>query len=177
MNERNRIFAAAFDEMRRTQGIRTQKELALRMGVSEDTITRVLKHNGKVTEDIISKLQTASGCIFNLQWLRGESDVMLAADVKKTASEATNGLPQSPDIAAIIAVVTEAKNQTIKSMERQISTLEQQVSDKQAIISHMERQMNEMRKVIRQYDPHHPLVAFQYSMETVEHSRLKKESV
>ena len=177
MNERNRIFAAAFDELRRTQGIKTQKALALRMGVSEDTITRILKHNGKVTEDIITKLQTSSGCIFNLQWLRGESDVMLAADVK-TESEMTNSLPQqSSDIAAVIAVVTEAKNQTIRSMERQISTLEQQVSDKQAIISHMEQQMSEMRKVIRQYDPHHPLVAFQYPMEVTEDSRPKKESV
>ena len=51
------------------------------MGVSEDTITRILKDRTDVTEDIITKLQTASGCIFNLQWLRGEDPYnMLAGD-------------------------------------------------------------------------------------------------
>ena len=52
------------------------------MGVSEDTITRILKDRCEVTEDIITKLQTASGCIFNLQWLRGEDpNCMLMEDL------------------------------------------------------------------------------------------------
>lgn len=79
----NNIFAAAFDELRRNHGIKTQKELARRMGVSEDTITRVMKGRTDVTEDIITKLQTASGCIFNLQWLRGKDPFhMLAVDAE-----------------------------------------------------------------------------------------------
>ena len=43
MRLKNNIFAAAFDELKRNHGIKTQKELARRMGVSEDTITRILK--------------------------------------------------------------------------------------------------------------------------------------
>ena len=77
MRLRNNIFAAALDELKRRQIVKTQKELAQKMGVSEDTVTRILKDRTEVTEDAISKLQTASGCIFNLQWLRGESDTML----------------------------------------------------------------------------------------------------
>lgn len=87
----NDIFAAAFDELRRNHGIKTQKELARRMGVSEDTITRIMKGRTDVTEDIITKLQTASGCIFNLQWLRGKDPYhMLAADL--------NAIDPIPDI-------------------------------------------------------------------------------
>lgn len=82
MRLRNNIFAAAFDYLKREKGIKTQKSLAELMGVSEDTITRILKDRCEVTEDIITKLQTASGCIFNLQWLRGEDAFhMLASDV------------------------------------------------------------------------------------------------
>ena len=82
MRLRNNIFAAAFDYLKREKGIKTQKRLAELMGVSEDTITRILKDRCEVTEDIITKLQTASGCIFNLQWLRGEDAFhMLASDV------------------------------------------------------------------------------------------------
>ena len=77
MRLRNNIFAAALDELKRRKIVKTQKELAQKMGVSEDTVTRILKDRTEVTEDAISKLQTASGCIFNLQWLRGESDTML----------------------------------------------------------------------------------------------------
>ena len=43
MELRNNIFAAAFDELKRNHGIKTQKELARRMGVNENTITRILK--------------------------------------------------------------------------------------------------------------------------------------
>ena len=80
---RNNIFAAAIDEIRRREGKITQLELARRMGVNKDTITNILRYRTAVTDDIITRLQTASGCIFNLQWLRGESDVMLAADADK----------------------------------------------------------------------------------------------
>lgn len=82
MKLRNNIFAAAFDYLKRNTDIKTQKELARRMGVTESTITRILRDYVDVTEDIITKLQTASGCIFNLQWLRGEdAGHMLAADL------------------------------------------------------------------------------------------------
>lgn len=93
MRQRNNIFAAAFDELKRNHGIKTQKELALRMGVSPDTITRILKDYTEVTEDIITKLQTASGCIFNLQWLRGEDNTMLAKDVKQQHVVAQDDTP------------------------------------------------------------------------------------
>ena len=82
MKLRNNIFAAAFDYLKRNTDIKTQKELARRMGVTETTITRILRDYVDVTEDIITKLQTASGCIFNLQWLRGEdANNMLASDL------------------------------------------------------------------------------------------------
>jgi transcriptional regulator with XRE-family HTH domain len=95
MRLRNNIFAAAFDYLKREKGIKTQKRLAELMGVSEDTITRILKDRCEVTEDIITKLQTASGCIFNLQWLRGEDPThMLVVDI---INEPPVSQPEFPD--------------------------------------------------------------------------------
>jgi transcriptional regulator with XRE-family HTH domain len=121
MRLRNNIFAAAFDYLKREKGIKTQKRLAELMGVSEDTITRILKDRTEVTEDIINKLQTASGCIFNLQWLRGEeSSPMLADDVVEEKPQ----LDQSSLINAALA----AKDETIAALREQIAAKDELIA-------------------------------------------------
>lgn len=121
MRLRNNIFAAAFDYLKREKGIKTQKRLAELMGVSEDTITRILKDRTEVTEDIITKLQTASGCIFNLQWLRGEeSSPMLAYDVVEEKPQ----LDQSSLINAALA----AKDETIAALREQIAAKDELIA-------------------------------------------------
>ena len=118
---RNNIFAAAFDYLKREKGIKTQKRLAELMGVSEDTITRILKDRTEVTEDIITKLQTASGCIFNLQWLRGEeSSPILADDVVEEKPQ----LDQSSLINAALA----AKDETIAALREQIAAKDELIA-------------------------------------------------
>lgn len=130
MRLRNNIFAAALDELKRRQIVKTQKELAQKMGVSEDTITRILKDRTEVTEDAISKLQTASGCIFNLQWLRGESDIMMAADVENK--------PQPHQSAPIDAdfyhKTLDANAQIIAELRKDLEYFKSLVLDKDAII-------------------------------------------
>lgn len=130
MRLRNNIFAAALDEMKRRQIVKTQKELAQKMGVSEDTVTRILKDRTEVTEDAISKLQTASGCIFNLQWLRGESDIMMATDVENK--------PQPHQSAPIDAdfyhKTLDANAQIIAELRKDLEYFKSLVLDKDAII-------------------------------------------
>jgi transcriptional regulator with XRE-family HTH domain len=131
MKLRNNIFAAAFDYLKRNTDIKTQKELARRMGVTENTITRILRDYTEVTEDIITKLQTASGCIFNLQWLRGEdSEHMLAVDVVETPKESQPVIDQSSMVNAVIA----AKDETIATLQARIVDLERTIADKETII-------------------------------------------
>ena len=135
MKLRNNIFAAALDYLKRNTDIKTQKELARRMGVTETTITRILKDYTEVTEDIITKLQTASGCIFNLQWLRGEdSEHMLAVDVVETPKESQPVIDHSSMVNAIIA----AKDETIATLQARIVDLERTIADKDTIIKDRE---------------------------------------
>ena len=148
MKLRNNIFAAAFDYLKRNTDIKTQKELARRMGVTENTITRILRDYTEVTEDIITKLQTASGCIFNLQWLRGEdSEHMLAVDVVETLKESQPVIDQSSMVNAIIA----AKDETIATLQARIVDLERTIADKDTIIKDREARIVALERKLSAY--------------------------
>ena len=157
MRLRNNIFAAAFDYLKREKGIKTQKRLAQLMSVSEDTITRILKDRCEVTEDIITKLQTASGCIFNLQWLRGEDpNCMLIEDLayykqhpeerlvfeRNTQEHEQTGIDQSSLVNALLA----AKDETIDSLKSRIADLQRTIADKEEIIKAREARIAELER-------------------------------
>lgn len=155
MKLRNNIFAAALDYLKRNTDIKTQKELARRMGVTETTITRILKDYTEVTEDIITKLQTASGCVFNLQWLRGEdSEHMLAVDVVDTPKESHPVIDPSSMVNAIIAshnVALAAKDETIAGLQARIVDLEHTIADKETIIKAREARIVALERQLASY--------------------------
>ena len=165
--KRNHIFAAAIDELRRREGKKlSQKEMADRMGVTEDTISRIMRLHNQVTEDIITRLQTASGCIFNLQWLRGESDVMLAADANK--APAVSNLHESTHIdqGSLMNAAIAAQQTSIESLKREvakteesakrelaakdetISALRSQLATKDALIESLQQQVVDLRAAL-----------------------------
>ena len=164
MRLRNNIFAAAFDYLKREKGIKTQKRLAELMGVSEDTITRILKDRCEVTEDIITKLQTASGCIFNLQWLRGEDpQCMLMEDLiyykqhpeerlefDKSHVSTTPTTPKEPAPQAIdyTFLIEKAVEKATAYADKTIATLEKQVSDKDKQIAELRSRVRELEMLI-----------------------------
>ena len=155
MRLRNNIFAAAFDYLKRNKGIKTQKQLAQLMGVSEDTITRILKDRTEVTEDIITKLQTASGCIFNLQWLRGEDAThMLAQDL---ADDVCDVMPQQgmPDPSSMVNALLAKSDETISALksvietkDEQIADLRRELEDKRDHIETLKHRCAELRRII-----------------------------
>jgi transcriptional regulator with XRE-family HTH domain len=141
MRLRNNLFAAAFDYLKREKGIKTQKRLAELMGVSEDTITRILKDRCEVTEDIITKLQTASGCIFNLQWLRGEDSTHML--IENMVNEPPAPQPEIPDFIQKLfdeAVRMQTRNELL---ERQCENLIAELRDTK---SKNEDFLSELRK-------------------------------
>ena len=168
MRLRNNIFAAALDELKRRHIVTTQKELAQKMGVSEDTVTRILKDRTEVTEDAISKLQTASGCIFNLQWLRGESDTMLM----EKENEPHESAPIDADFyrqqllardAHIADIMHQLDNMNalvldygskITELNEQIADLREQNGSLNAHIEHYKRMVGEEKDRVEEYKNH-----------------------
>ena len=134
MRLRNNIFAAAVDELKRRGIVTNQKDLAQKMGVTPDTVSRIIKGHTDVSEDAISKLQTASGCLFNLQWLRGESNIMLAESVQEQPQTTINQHKSSLIDVDLYHKILENDANTIEFQRKQIENLQQLVLDKDSLI-------------------------------------------
>ena len=148
MRLRNNIFAAAFDYLKRNKGIKTQKRLAELMGVSEDTITRILKDRTEVTEDIITKLQTASGCIFNLQWLRGEdANHMLASDLADDMYRQKNESRPEIDFSSYINALLAKSDETIASLKRELAAKDDVIQEKDVRIKEKDERIADLEKL------------------------------
>ena len=141
MRLKNNIFAAAVDEMKRRGIIKYQKDLAQKMDVSEDTITRILKDRTEVTEDVITKLQTASGCLFNLQWLRGESNIVLAEDVQKQTIANPPAQESAPIDMDFFHQALKINADIIADLRRNVEYFQQLVLDKDELIQEHNEQI------------------------------------
>jgi plasmid maintenance system antidote protein VapI len=141
MRLKNNIFAAAVDEMKRRGIVKYQKDLAKKMEVSEDTITRILKDRTEVTEDVITKLQTASGCLFNLQWLRGESNIMLAEDVQKQTIANPPAQESAPIDIDFFHQALKINADIIADLRRNVEYFQQLVLDKDSLIQEHNEQI------------------------------------
>lgn len=131
MRLRNNIIAEAFNWLKQNrEGIKYQKDLAAIVGVSEDTITRILKDKTEVTDDFISKFNAAFDNVFNFQWLRGEDPYhMLAADLTSEVS-----VPSSQ-------IMDE-----LERLKRENADLRIWLNDKQQRIDEQQKTIDDLRK-------------------------------
>ncbi len=137
MRKRNKIFAEAFKWIKahrdnEGKGVKYQKDLAAIIGVSEDTITRIMRDQTEVTDDFLCKFNEAFDNVFNYQWLRGEdNEPMLAADLGKS-----NPHPSAPmiDNGSAINAALAAKDETIETLKTLNAALQRTIADKEEII-------------------------------------------
>ena len=133
MRKRNNIFAEAFRWIKKNvEGVKYQKDLAARIGVSEDTITRIMRDQTEVTDDFLCKFNEAFDNVFNYQWLRGEdNEPMLAAELGNG-----NPHPSAPmiDNGSAINAALAAKDETIETLKARIVDLQRTIDDKVEII-------------------------------------------
>ena len=118
---RNMSFAAALAYLRSIDkdAKLTHCKLAEKIGIDEDTITNILNYYTRVSDTTMNKLFVNTDKIFNLQFLLGQSSVMLAEDLAKEDVTRHNA-----EFAALLA----AKDSIIATKEALISTLRQQIS-------------------------------------------------
>lgn len=145
MRKRNNIFAEAFRWIKKNvEGVRYQKDLAARIGVSEDTITRIMRDQTEVTDDFLCKFNEAFDNIFNYQWLRGEEDEpMLAAEIYKRKLH--QSAPTIDNGSAINAALA-AKDETIETLKARIVDLQRTIDDKVEIIKAREARIVDLER-------------------------------
>ena len=148
MRLRNEIFAHVLDWLIQNNKVEDQKDLALKTGISQNTVSRIMTGKVEPSDDTLRKLNATFGNIFNMQYLRGESIVMLVEDVayykshpgelnKLINGEGDNKIDQSSLVNAALAAKDEtitalheqiqAKDELIAALRQQINILQQQV--------------------------------------------------
>ena len=145
MRKRNNIFAEAFRWIKKNvEGVKYQKDLAARIGVSEDTITRIMRDQTEVTDDFLCKFNEAFDNVFNYQWLRGEdNEHMLAAELGKEKPH-----PSAPmiDNGSAINAALAAKDETIETLKARIVDLQRTIADKEEIIKARDARIVELER-------------------------------
>lgn len=145
---RNNRFAEAVDHLKRNGGITSQLGLARMMGVDKNTISNIINYKTYVTDDVITKLQTASGCIFNLQWLRGESDIMFEIDARKKLDMIKNVQVDAShiDASSMINAMIASKDETIAEKDRRLAEKDVMIAEKDKRIAEKDERITELKQ-------------------------------
>ena len=149
MRLRNEIFAHVLDWLIQNNKVEDQKDLALKTGISQNTVSRIMTGKVEPSDDTLRKLNATFGNIFNMQYLRGESIVMLIEDVayykshpgelnKLINGEGDDKIDQSSLVNAALA----AKDATIAAKDETIAALREQIHAKNELIAALRQQLN-----------------------------------
>lgn len=148
MRLKNEIFAHVLDWLIQEKKVDDQKDLAVKTGISQNTVSRIMTGKVEPSDDTLRKLNGAFGNIFNMQYLRGESVVMLIEDVayykmhpeKNPLNNLNVEEPETTiDQSSLVNAALAAKDQVIAQMElrlsekdKYIALLEKRIADYEA---------------------------------------------
>lgn len=158
------IFRKMFDYLVANKLIPNQTELARAAGLNEVSVSRILNGQVKKTkQETLWKVNVAFGNVFNPDWLRGESDVMLLADLAPVSADVpanndmADGDPsgQSPTPSTfdpMTANLLAAKDETIAALKREldgkdkiIAAKDDVIASKEALIDTLQQQLSALR--------------------------------
>ena len=126
MRLRNEIFVHVLDWLIQNNKIDGQKDLALKTGISQNTVSRIVTGKVEPSDDTLRKLNATFGNIFNMQYLRGESPIMLVADIMP--EQKTQQKEISNDHFDLVKAALEAKDETIAALREQIKTKDELIA-------------------------------------------------
>ena len=154
----NEIFKQMLDWIYANTEAHNQADVARKSGLFEATISRAL--NGKikrVKQETLRKVNSAFGNVFNPAWLRGDSDIMLVADLAPISSTPSQtsmpGETDTADMSSLINAALAAKDETIMSLKRELSTkddliaaLREQITDHNQLMRASRQQADDLTK-------------------------------
>lgn len=140
------IFRKMFDYLVSNKLIPNQTELARAAGLNEVSVSRILNGQVKSTkQESLWKVNTAFGNVFNPEWMRGNSDVMLMADLTPVSTEQPCPTPQTTDPTTILIA---AKDEIIASLKRELAAKDDVIAAKDGIISTKDKLISTLQQQI-----------------------------
>ena len=154
MNETtNEIFAKMLDWLYVNKKASSQREVAEKAGIDPVTTSRIL--NGRVKKaklETLRKVNEAYGNVFNNEWIRGKSDVMLAHPEENVCVDMHGLAPGMPDMSSMTNAIIAGRDEAIMALKGQLASkdetieaLKGRMEEKERLISHLEQQLMELR--------------------------------
>jgi len=136
-------FTRAVEWLKTNGVVKDQKDMAVRMGTSENTISRN-KHGGvqRPDDDTLRKFNEQFGSIINIDYLRGESKVMLVKDL--VARQSAKQSKPADKTALLLA----AKDETIAALKRELAAKDDVIAAKDGIISAKDALIGDLRQQV-----------------------------
>ena len=151
----NEVFKKMVDWVYLNGMASNQAELCEKIGLDPASVSRIL--NGRVKGckgETLRKVNAAFGNIFNPEWIRGESNVMLVRDLTPTGMNAcVETRSMVPDMSSMINAVIAGKDDAIMALKRELASKEEtiaalrgQIDDKEALIRDKERYIGSLQQ-------------------------------
>ena len=139
---KNERFAVAVDYLFQEKLISSQKDLCVKIGLTEPTYSRIKTGKRIVSDDTIRKFNDAFGGIFNMAYFRGDSETLLA-NIQEPAQE----LPAPAiDNGSILNALIAAKDETIDVMAKQLKDKDNLIQAKDDLIKTLQAQLDKLQK-------------------------------
>ena len=133
MKVKNEIFASALDWLVAHQKVDGQKSLAKVLGISENTISRIMTGKVEPSDDTLRKLSDKFG--FNMAWLRGsDPSHMFPEDIPLSEHHQV-------DQSSLINAALAAKDETIAALREQIKAKDMVIHTKDELIESLRQQI------------------------------------
>lgn len=175
---KNELFRVAVDYLFKEKKVESQKQLAEKIGITEQSLSRVMNGGRTVSDKTLRLMNEAFGGIFNMAYFRGEDpQCMLMEDLayykqhpeerlvfekpngdNSALRESANAVPApspvdpSSAINAAIAAYVELTNRLKQEMADRLSDKEAIIAEKQSRIIALEQTVADKDAIIRARD-------------------------
>ena len=149
-------FSVAYEHLRHTGVIKTQQDVANKMGSTSQNVGQALKGHPKVlTDNFLLRFLTAFPDIFSMSWMFTGKGTMLLNEPQPSPPVRTYTLPeQVPDIAAEAAPLSD------RDLLAATYTALVRLSDSfRAYQQRTESKLRELESLLAQLSPSHPNVS------------------
>lgn len=140
--KRRRLFKKAFLYLKKEGKIKTQKDLADKIGIGTTPVSHLMNGTSLPSYETLLNMNKVFNNIFNLDYFIGDSEVMLVADLKeKPLSDLEQQEAFLEEKIAMLQDKVADKEETIASLKRELAC-------KDALLANMKQQVADMRSML-----------------------------
>lgn len=146
MRLKNEIFATVLDWLIREHYVIDQRDLSHKTGITATTISRIMTGKVEPKDETLRKLNAAFGNMFNMQYLRGQSNTMLVADHEEATSLHEDDKTPYTTLPKWADTLIEIMSKQIKENEVLNQELRQSISDVDALRTDLQKLIEKINK-------------------------------